>query len=279
MPIGKNQKFGTYHKHYDRYRINSYIFNGGGRQPSFDTVFWTKNRVVSEIAWIEGNDKGMVYNKNTSEESLALMPLVKEQLKELQKRFKRYQQQRVNEGHFRPAEMPNEMLNERLQLEARLDVYAEELNELKKRLKTFKEEEDQEHKQLLLAYGVSGSGSLHDGTLVELDGQTVSLNSNNMLVINDPLSPYDGLLIADYRECISKPWRIATEKLRNEKAALSRKLISQGLYNESFKTEWSELQKRIIEDDKLGDLFAIQLPNKPKIPKVPEHLKNYKISA
>lgn len=279
LPIGKKEKFNTYHEWYDRLRVESYILNGGGRRPSFDTVIWTKNRIVGEIIWIEGGEKGMVYNKATGEETLALIPQTKKQLRTLQKRFSNYQQQRVNEGYQRPKEMPDEMLKERLELEARLDVFNEELKELKRREASIQVEEDKEHAHLLLAYGVASGGSLYNGILVELDGQKVSLNSNNILIIDDPLSPYDGVLVADYREYISKPWRKATEKLRNKKAELSRKLISRGQYDDRFNLEWGEMQKQLIDENGWSDLFAIKLAGKPSIPKVPDHLKNYKKRA
>lgn len=276
LPIGKNPKFNSYHKRYDQYRLESQILNGGGRHPSFDTILWDRNSIESEIIWLKGNAKGMYYDRNSGEESLALIPQAKRHLKELDHRFQNYQQQRVNEGNYRPTEMPSYMLEERLKIEARLDVYKEELMELGKRRKVYKDEEDKEHEHMLLAYGVASSGSLRDSILVELDGQTVSLNSKNILIIDDEGSPYDGLLVADYKEFISKPWRLATEKLRNKKAELSRKLISRGMYEEHFNTEWEKLQKQMIEENGWGHLFAIKLPKKPKIPKVPEHLKNYK---
>lgn len=276
LPIGKNEALNTYHRSYDRYRIQSNILNGGGRHPGIDTVFWDKTTVLNEIALMAGDEKGMTYSSSIDGHTLATIPKVKEQLRRLEKRFKNYQQQKVNEGHSRPKEMPKEMLEERLQLEARLDVLNEELRELNKRLEVIKNEEEQEHNQLLLANGVASSSSLMNGIVREIDGQNVSLNANSVLIIDDALSPYDGLLVADYRVHISTPWRMATDRLRNEKAALSRQLISKGLYEERFKAEWEQLRQKLINENGWADLFAMKLAGKPAIPKVPDKLKNYK---
>lgn len=274
-PILKKPEFETYHRTYDRLRLDSYILNGGSKRLGVHTKLWDKQNIESEIIWLEGNKHGMVFNRDSGEETIALIPAAKEQLKELEIKFRTYQQRKVNEGFNRPAEMPNQMLKEKLKLEATLDVYQEELAELKKRLKKFTEAEDGEHKEMVLANGPNGAGSLHDGILVEIDGQKVTLNEDNVLTIDEPSSPYNKMFVANYRQSIVLPWKTATEKLRNEKASLSRKLISMGIYEDKFKTEWANKREEIIESNGWEDLFALEF-NGRKIPKGLEQLKQKK---
>jgi hypothetical protein len=102
-----------------------------------------------------------------------------------------------------PAEPPGDVLRQRMEAEAKLDILGEEKDWLEKELKKMEAKAKAEDDRKVLYYGPQGSGK--GDPLREIDGQKVE-NRKGELVIADGRSPYDGMRIADYREKLVGPY-------------------------------------------------------------------------
>lgn len=103
------------------------------------------------------------------------------------------------EGKTEPAEMPRQLLDEKLRLEAQIDVISERVAEFKQEMAKFEAQEQAEQDAKILQYGPIGSGKLRDGILAEIDGQSIKVSRSGTLVINCPQSPYHKMKVEDYR--------------------------------------------------------------------------------
>jgi len=65
-------------------------------------------------------------------------------------------------------------------------------------LAKLEEKEDEKHQEEVLKHGLKETGRLLGGRLVSIDFQNVSMAPDGKtLYIDDPASPYDGMLIED----------------------------------------------------------------------------------
>jgi hypothetical protein len=111
--------------------------------------------------------------------------------------------------------------------------------------------------------------------LWEIDGQNLRLNRKKLLVIDDPRSPYHGMLAADYKTRVVKPWKITRAKIENRKLAIQRDLARRGRDDE-FRAEFSRLMDDLYEKNpEWRDLFTLKLNGKPAMPAWPEGVKNH----
>jgi hypothetical protein len=88
--------------------------------------------------------------------------------------------------------------NQKLILEAKLDIAAEELRQINKRIKQV-EEEEQANKSKPLPRGTIGAAKLRNGVVSEIDGMKVSLK-NGFPTIVEPDVKYTGMKVIDYRQ-------------------------------------------------------------------------------
>jgi len=266
----------VYHRSFDRYRLQSKILNSGGEIPNHQTIIFDQNNLKGILLELKGNEKGMWFRTYDNSWNKAALPIIEEQLQEINLDFKIYQQQRVNRGFPKTEKMPRELREKKFKLEARQDVLREEIEEIERRLKEFTKREEQGEDSRLLCDGPTGTGKLTKGILVEIAGQKVRLDRNSVLIIDDSRSPYDGMLVADYREHVSEPWVLAKRLIERERSDMQRELGSQGR-SDSFVEEW---RKRMDELNSVHsewrDLFALKFSGKPSMPQWPEGVKNYK---
>ncbi|GAA5521775.1 hypothetical protein Asal01_01720 [Fodinibius salicampi] len=162
---------------------------------------------------LEGNDDGR-YKQGGSWKT-ALIPLAKENLKEVYRDFKIWQKQQVRSGEALkpPKEWPDELLKERLKVEARLDVRRAEKFTVEKAIEQNKREEKRKRgqlkKQRLLPHGPLGKGvnpkkGFKEGT--EVDGQVVKYSKSDVPYIDEPDSPYHQMPIFHYKKMVIQ-WR------------------------------------------------------------------------
>lgn len=129
------------------------------------------------------------------------------------------------EGRPEPAEMPQNLLKERLELEAELDVIPEKMAQFQKILAGIEAQEQTQQDAMVLQFGPIGSGKLRDGILVEIDYQPIRVKRSGGLVINCKKSPYDGMLVENYRTHICAPFlKARAEKSRDYEDAIAEKL-------------------------------------------------------
>ena len=110
----------------------------------------------------------------------------------------------------------------------------------------------------ILYYGPKGSGRLRDGELVELDGQTVEI-VGEVLVITSDASPYYGMKVSDYRKHICEPWKTK---------------IAQEVKN-ATKRRQQEIMEKGFSRIEIPSLSGGSHVDKSQLPPWPRGVKNY----
>lgn len=125
----------------------------------------------------------------------------------------------INVGR-KPPEGPT--LNQ-LECQAVFDVCQIERDWLEDHIKQLKQqqakEEAEERRQRMRKDGISGSGKIsYETGKGHIDSQLVApLNGNGVICILDPISPYNGMAIVDYREHIVTAYRLAVAALEQKR--------------------------------------------------------------
>ena len=273
-PIGTEP---VYDHHYDRLKMSSVVMNAESRHATTshagdynDPVFVRSLKVT----W-EGNEEGKHFVPGTEAWRRSRIPGIKDKLTEVDEQFKHYQQRRVNEGNRRPEEMPTEMKEEKLKLEARLDIATEELDVINVHLSKIESKKRVGDDSKVLKHGPRGHGWLKAGILWEMDGQNVRLTNKDVLVIDDKRSPFDGMMCADYKEHIVRPWNIARLRLGKEQNKICKGLKGKER-TPAMMTAWTEKQAELYEKNpEWKDLFSLKLDGKPNMPAWPDGIKNH----
>lgn len=248
-------EFEIYTGFYDNYAMKSDILNSETQALSVHSEIWDKMSIMAAIYNLVGDEKGMLQAKDKYK-SQATIPATEIKLLELEARFVAYCDRREDEGYRRPTKWPPNLLTERLQTEAYLDIKKRELEALNGALKNVEVKEKEVDDSKLLMFGPLGNGRLRNGELVELDYQPVQRVRGNLLIME---GPYKGMLVSMYREYISEPWCEARHKERKE---LQKK------FNEQYlKTGHSD----IIVPRGLG----LNKVSRGSLPKWPENCKNF----
>jgi hypothetical protein len=219
----KQKDYQTYTDFYRRYKMASNILNQSGT-PDINSVFFDKVNIKTELLTRIGDQYGK-YQRGGSEMT-AYLPYLNKMLEIIEERFKAHQKQRLNAGYAEPTEMPRELLKEKLNYEARLDITNVEIEFLAKRLKTFTDVEEAKTDGEVLQFGCVASCHFH-GTqaltidliniLKEIDGQKIGQTSSGLLIIRDERSPYNGMSVADYRGTICNQFLAERKALDRER--------------------------------------------------------------
>jgi hypothetical protein len=199
-------RYSVYHDSFDNYQKESRIISSGQEtMPSIKSIIWDRRNIEGLLLEYAGNDQGIFYHNG--EAQTAYITLVKEKLAKLDKAFKDYCTQVVRQGKRKPTEWPAELLAERYQTEAKLDVMTWEIEMLRERLKTYTEKEQEVSDTNILKSGPRGVSQLHAGFIISLDGMKVSRNAEEISFIDDARAPmFDGYAVADYIDHIVTPW-------------------------------------------------------------------------
>lgn len=204
-------KFPVYSKAFNELRMSSEILNPNPR-PSIRTIFWDKATLKSELVKIISEQK----------------PALQEKLDNLQYRFQNLKTDCRNQGREIPTEMPFDLLNEKYKIEAAQDICEEEKELIQERLKTFTDKVVKEVNENMLRNGLQCQFHYHglsqpDDKLInvmkEIDGQTVSMCPEKILIINDEASIYNGMSLPEYRK-LSKIWH--QDRMKADEALLIR---------------------------------------------------------
>ncbi len=221
----KHPHHDKYNEFYVKFQHESEILNAGREtHPSLQMIIFDKKNIETQVLIREGNNERQYYKLNKPCD--CHLKIYEDQLREVEYRFKSYQKSRVQQGYEQPKEWPPDLLVEKLRLEAKLDVCQGEVEILKRKLaeldSVVKKKEDSD----VLAYGLICRGTFHGlnapndaliRVLKEIDGQLISQLDDGTLYINDPRSPYDGMLVSDYRR-LAREWVL--EKIHADRAKL-----------------------------------------------------------
>lgn len=268
---------------YKRLKNQSEILNPS-TMPSIGTVFYDRRNIEGKILELEGNllvkedDKNFKCYYQDNKRHLAIIPTYEKRLENIEAEFERLNQSRANQGIEDLEIMPEEMLEKYQLVKATLKVRNEELQVLKSALDEFINTDTKIHNEEILQFGLIGvsySGRANNGILTMIDGQNVSL-IDNVLIINEPSSPYHTMRVIDYRKLV-KEWSIATWKLKEANHKFSKKYKPTNT-REWLNENWANEKASIIEENEWEDLFAIQYKGR-SIPKVPKSVKLYPIKT
>jgi hypothetical protein len=246
----------------DLYMVQSNILNGGAETvPNSRTIIWTKDNLEGYLIEIVGNKDGG-YLRN-GEYGRAAIPFIKLKIRELEEKYTDYQSRQVKEGYEMPEVMPQRMLDEYYQLQARLTVLQAEAEELRKRLQVYKDSEQKEDDSKVLQYGLVGWATFHTdprllNILQQIDGQRITQTEEGLLIINDPRSPYSGMAVVEYR-------------------ALCRVFFDQQRQKEKVKLKQVQEQCQ-LEQKPIPIHLGVQAPRKvsrASLPKWPSGVKNW----
>jgi hypothetical protein len=188
------------HPEYDR------KFDGRKRQSQ--VLNPTSSNQISWSVFQMGDEHGI---KGLLAECRAKLVQAENAVAEADADFEWMKAERANTGRTVPATRDPKAEAEYMDALAACDVGAEEVDKLEILLEKFQDKRRAIADSLVLRNGPVGSGRIRDGVLVEMDGQKVVVNDDRHLVIHDERSPYNGMLVDDYRRHVVIPW-LATHK-------------------------------------------------------------------
>jgi len=177
------------------------------------------------------------------------IPTAQQRIEEAEQEWNRHREQQRNTGR-ECNEMPPEIKDRYDEATASHEVCLLEKQTVIERLENLQEPEDHARKAQVLKYGPIGSGTLRRGVLIEIDGQNVSQEADE-LIIDEPESPYHGMAVTDYRAMARKWTRERREK-----------------YNELLTKYRKEVKKNGSSDIKLPSINGA-VPKKD-LPRWPE---------
>jgi hypothetical protein len=248
-----------------RYRVGEHpIYDiNFDRRKAGSAIFWPQ-RASTETTWIAAmlddkaglerlleiwrGDKDGIYFDHGKKQT-AILSNAERMLSDVEKQFEIEKQTAINKGRKPPKEMHPALDKKRLIAEANLDLVNGEIERLETLLKTATEKKVEEAKEKVLMHGPKGSGKMRGGILCELDFQKVEQDDKGILKINEPSSPYHGMLASAYFEQIVKPWADANAVLL---AAHLEAVQSGAITDRTMKAPqapWPERPKKEKSDD------------------------------
>lgn len=190
----------------DRLRGKSAILNPKGQSLSVHSVLYDKTNLTAELLMLRGSKEhdDSYYLADSKTWQKAKIPIYQDKLDDLHRRFKDYQELRVKQGFPDTDIWPTELLKDKNELEARLEVANAEAKAIEKRLREIREKEDEIQDSQILKFGPTGSmHTYEDGRIKDLHGQRVEYIDDIPVIAN---GPYKGLAVSLYRTHIVEPW-------------------------------------------------------------------------
>ena len=293
----------VYDKIFNSRKLHSRILSGGNRPAGDihsvnlsdqDTLTSLRVELVGSIKvcyWDEGRKKQLLtldqlrnnflnphYFSGDGSSHLAIIPSLFAKLAEIDDEVERRQAAHVLTGRGTGGACGTS--SERYRTEASLDVRCEELKELEQRLAKFARKTRTRASKDMLRLGPVGTGRIRDNVLTVIDGQRVSLITNEdggkILVITESKSEYCGMAVPDYHKHVVAPWSRAKNHINRKRNKLQRELHAKGLSG-LFAEQWHEMRDKIMkENPEFKDLFAERFGSRPNMPSWPAGVKSYK---
>lgn len=168
------------------------------------------DNLQSHIYLIEGTKEnpGFYYDGERHQLERSFLPILEEDLVEVEKDFQRHKQNQINSGNEPTEQWPANLLEKRQRLEASISVRRDELVWLASRIEELKaevvEEKQYDFKKKHPLNWPPG-GSLRGGVLESINGQRCSVGNDGILFIDEPESPYNQLLVHMFKGLIMMP--------------------------------------------------------------------------
>lgn len=216
----KTGDYPVYDQEYTDLRNKSPILNSAVRSQSMTEAGALQSKAAAEYQRlrITGQDQndGYYYDRYYDSWKMGLLPAAELHLHQLNQRFETWATRQVAEGKMieKPTEMPSEMQEERLRLEAQIDVHKVEIAAIDKTIQQFEEQEKKARPDMLQSGPVGRIDNLEQEALDAMykygrkpyaDGQRISFKGITPF-IDEPESPYNRMPIATYRQ-MSNGWR------------------------------------------------------------------------
>lgn len=220
-PRYSGNQYPVYHQTYSKLLNNSIILNDGKRANdlNYSAALHGIGECKGTLAELVGSKDGYyLRNKNWYK---ALIPVAKQNLRDVYKEFNRWQTEQVQGGYSleKPTKWSQELLEKRLKAEALLDVRLTEKKAIELRIKQLKTLQEREQSKNILPNGTQGRIGYSDNRIVEADRQRVSY-TNGIPFIDEPTSPYHKMPIVYYRR-MCEQWKenvgITTEQLQKRR--------------------------------------------------------------
>lgn len=268
-------KYKVYDEYFDQYYTNSPILNSEIRENDA-THRWIDPNTKSGLQSIEaayfGNENGYYYLASTPYQ--AAFPAIEQALKAAQAEYERVKKRLIREGKSKD-DVPEDVINKTLRIEAVYDVRMVEKAEIEKWINNFQETERKERNAKMLKEGPNGSAKLSRGVPEHIDYQRVDLTEDGIPIIVDEQSPYRGMAVSDYRKKIVKPWKEARAHLANEREKLRAKMEYKGFDKADIDKQWKARKKEIFKSWQIyKPLFSQKVKGK-YVPEWPEGVPNY----
>lgn len=252
----KRGEYELYDDKFDHLSTESEVLNSGNHYWGISSIIWEKKNIENEIYLLTGDKAGNVVNAY-KETLRATIPSLKDQLKDIEKRFEALQEERTVRGFAKLADYPSDLLKEKLELEAKLDVALSEKAYLQERLEKGKEQEEVQRTDDMLKYGLRQQVQLRDGKIDTIDGQKVTY-IDGAPVISDKESQYYGMSVVDYRNLANK-W--IADRRKNDA--------------DKFKKICDALKEKGLPVPTQPKVSSIKSVDKNSLPAYPEGVKKY----
>lgn len=229
-----------YDREFDWRKGQSGILNRANNSSvSFD--LWSESGVQNLLIERIGEQDGLVADPNGYWIS-GLLRAAREAVAAVDTRFENMVIKAKRAGRYPPETMPEELVNEKLVMEARLDICQEEIDQLKKMLAKHQTRKQAEDDHLILAQGPMGTTSGADPPR-SVDGQKIRWDEiQKHFIIDCEKSPYHLLRLPDYYAHVSRPWREAKRVAHNEAYAKAHDLEA----SDGARKKWGEEAARIL---------------------------------
>ena len=189
----------------ERYRDQSIILgNRNGNTLNQPVIEGNVSNLQSHLMQIKGNEQGIYFDSH-HKEVLATLTTLREQEKELAQRWDQHCTDQLKIGNLRPKRMTPKMQEQQDKISARLQVTEEEIEELERLLSAAMKQQAKSKGSLLTHPKHWGSGSLRNGVLESIGPWTVEPDSEGLLRISDPDSPYHTMPVWRFKAEILKP--------------------------------------------------------------------------
>ena len=219
----------VYDQAYTDLRNKSPILNASVRSQSMTEagVLQSKSHAQYQRLRITGEAEqdGYYYDKYYDSWRMGLLAAAELHLHQLNQRFETWATRQVAEGKAlqKPGQMPDDMQEERLRLEAQVDVHKAEIAAIDKTIQQFEEQEKKASPSMLQSGPAGRIANLEQEAIDSMakhgrkpyaDGQRVSFKGI-VPFIDEPESPYNRMPIATYRKMSNewkKRWKKAVEQ-------------------------------------------------------------------
>ncbi|MEX0680620.1 MAG: hypothetical protein WD097_04495 [Balneolales bacterium] len=215
--IDKNPE---YHQVYNRLMTKSPILNAEARRKDPENAGVFSNRKTTELALVRlvGTEPDGTYLLN-NEEQTGYIVIAENALADIHRRFAKWQKDQVARGnsYVLPEEWPKALFDEKLRLEAGVDIRHRERKVLEREIEKLKKQDSEKRSKKVLRYFPRRLGFNPQGVKPEICDQKVSFSRGDVPIpfIDEPSSPYNRMPVREFRK-LAKDYKKKQDEERNK---------------------------------------------------------------